>query len=132
MTIVALAIGAYLVFLLSGSRGFLKSKSNVFTFMSDSSDMAEGAPVRLNGIVVGKVSKVALSGSNDPNRVIRIDLEIQDEYLPAIPVDSGAKIASGNLLGTKSNRLLKVLAKVRRGCFAAREAQSQGPGHLPR
>ncbi len=33
--------------------------------MDDSSDLAEGAPVRLNGFAVGKVRKVGLSGSSE-------------------------------------------------------------------
>jgi phospholipid/cholesterol/gamma-HCH transport system substrate-binding protein len=107
MTVVALIIAGYLVFLLSGSRGFLKSKSTIYTYLGDSSDLAQGAPVRLNGIVVGKVSKVELSGSDEPGRVIKVDLEIQDEFMRAIPVDSSSKIASGNLLGTKYINITK-------------------------
>jgi phospholipid/cholesterol/gamma-HCH transport system substrate-binding protein len=101
VTIVALAILGYLIFLLSGTHGFFKGKSTIYTYLGDSSDLAQGAPVRLNGIVVGEVSKVELSGSSEPARVIRIDMEIKNEYMSAIPVDSGAKLASGNLLGTK-------------------------------
>jgi phospholipid/cholesterol/gamma-HCH transport system substrate-binding protein len=101
MTIVALGILAYLTVLLSGSHGFFKTKSSLFTYMGDSSDLAAGAPVRLNGIVIGEVRKVALSGSNEPGRVVKIDLEVDDGYMRAIPVDSQAKMASGNLLGTK-------------------------------
>src|SRR5271166_3853026 len=87
MSIVALAILGYLIFLLSGTHGFFKSKSNLFTYMGDSSDLAAGAPVRLNGVGIGTVRKVALSGSSDAGRVIRIDLEVDDDYMRAIPVD---------------------------------------------
>ncbi len=68
MAIAALAILGYLIVLLSGSHGFFKSKSTLLAFVGDSGDIAQGAPVRLNGIVVGKVKKVALSGSADPRR----------------------------------------------------------------
>lgn len=101
VTIVALAILGYLIFLLSGTHGFFKGKSTIYTYMGDSSDLAEGAPVRLNGIVIGEVRKVELSGSSEPGRVIKIDMEIKNDFMRAIPVDSGAKLASGNLLGTK-------------------------------
>ena len=101
MTIVALGILGYLVFLLSGAHGLFQSKSDIYTFMGDSSDLTDGAPVRLNGIIIGKVKKVALSGLSDPRRVIKIDMEIEDNYMPSIPVDSQAKISAGNLLGTK-------------------------------
>lgn len=107
MAVIALAILGYLVFLLSGNTGLFKGTSNIFTYMGDSGDLANGAPVRLNGIVVGKVRSVRLSGSNDPARVIRIDMEIQDEFLKDIPVDSQVQIAAGNLLGTKYINITK-------------------------
>jgi phospholipid/cholesterol/gamma-HCH transport system substrate-binding protein len=107
MTIVALSILGYLVFLISGTHGLFRGKATVFTFMGDSSDLAEGAPVRLNGIVIGKVSGVHLSGSNDPRRIIRIDLEIDNDFMSSVPVDSGAKISTGNLLGTKYINITK-------------------------
>ena len=97
----ALIIFAVLVFVLTSSRGLFKSRTELFTFMNDSAAVALGAPVRLNGIDVGRISAVNLSGSAEPNRVIRVTLEINDEFLAAIPVDSQATIAAENLLGTK-------------------------------
>jgi phospholipid/cholesterol/gamma-HCH transport system substrate-binding protein len=101
MTIVALAVLGALIFLMAGSKGLFKSKSPLYTFMGDSSAIADGAPVRLNGIYVGKVTKVTLSGLSDPGRVVKAEMQVDDEFLPSIPVDSLAKIAAENLLGTK-------------------------------
>jgi phospholipid/cholesterol/gamma-HCH transport system substrate-binding protein len=101
MAIVALALLAFLIFLLTGSQGLFTSRTEVFTYLDDSAAIAIGAPVRLNGIAVGRVERVALSGSNEPNRVIRLSLEVDDKYLPSIPTDSEATIAAENLLGTK-------------------------------
>ena len=75
--------------------------------MADSAALAEGAPVRLNGIVIGRVTKIALSGSDNPDRVVRMDLEIQDQYLSQIPVDSVAAIGAENVLGTKYINITK-------------------------
>jgi phospholipid/cholesterol/gamma-HCH transport system substrate-binding protein len=107
MAIVALALLGYLIILLSGNTGLFEGVSNVYTYLGDSGDLAEGAPVRLNGIVVGKVHKIQLSGSSDPQKVIRVDLEIQDKYMSAIPDDSEAQISAGNLLGTKYINITK-------------------------
>ena len=107
MGIISLGILGYLIFLLSSGHGLFKGKSNIYTYLGDSSDLADGAPVRLNGIVIGKVSGIRLSGSSDPRHVIRIDMEIEDDYMPAIPVDSQAKIAAGNLLGAKYINITK-------------------------
>ncbi|MGH9558278.1 MAG: MlaD family protein, partial [Bryobacteraceae bacterium] len=107
MAIVALIIAGGLIYLLSGTHGFFKSTSQVYVYMDDSSDMARGAPVRLNGILIGSVGSVALSGSDQPNRVVRITLNIDDKYMGQIPVDSKAQIAQPNLLGTRYINITK-------------------------
>jgi phospholipid/cholesterol/gamma-HCH transport system substrate-binding protein len=107
MAAVALIILGVLIFLLTGSANPFAAKSVVYTYLADSAALAEGSPVRLNGIVVGKVTKIALSGSKDPDRVVRMDLEIQDRYLPEIPVDSVAAIGAENVLGTKYINITK-------------------------
>src|SRR6266851_4748544 len=97
----ALALLAVLIFLMTSSKGLFKSRSEIYTYLDDSAAIAQGAPVRLNGITAGKVAAVALSGSNEPNRIVRITMEVNNEFLPLIPVDSMAGIAAENLLGTK-------------------------------
>lgn len=107
MAMVALALLGYLIFLLTGSGGFFESTAKVYTYMSDTGDLAEGAPVRLNGIVVGKITNVSLSGSDNPGRIIKVEMEIESKFLAAIPVDSVAAIDAGNLLGTKYINITK-------------------------
>jgi phospholipid/cholesterol/gamma-HCH transport system substrate-binding protein len=107
MAVFALVILGVLIFLLTGTSNPFAEKSVVYTFLSDSAALGENAAVRLNGIHVGKVTHIALSGSKDPNRVVRMDLEIEDKYLPAIPVDSVASIGAENILGTKYINITK-------------------------
>lgn len=97
----ALAILGFLVFLLAGTSGFFKSSAEVYTYFDDSANIAVAAPVTLNGITVGKVTHVDLSGSSQPGRIIKVKMQIEDQYMKAIPVDSIAIITAGNLLGTK-------------------------------
>ncbi|MDP9112770.1 MAG: MlaD family protein [Acidobacteriota bacterium] len=97
----ALALLAFLIFLMTSSNGLFVTRTDVYTFLDDSAAIATGAPVRLNGITVGRVGVLALSGSNEPNRIVRVTLQIENRYLPSIPVDSQAAIAAENLLGTK-------------------------------
>ena len=101
MTIAALVILGALLWLMAGSQGFFQTTVNVYTYLDDSAAVSEGAPVRLNGILIGKVSQVGLSGVSEPNRVVRVTMEIGDEFPQVIPVDSEAAIAAENLLGTK-------------------------------
>lgn len=107
MAIVAMAIVAVLIFLLTMEKSLFTRTFPLRTFMDDSSGMAEGAPVRLNGIPAGQVDALKLSGSNDPRRIVEIDMSIRYEYLTAIPKDSMAGISASNLLGDKFIDIIK-------------------------
>lgn len=116
MSAFALAILGVLVFLMTGTNGLFKSTSDVYTYFDDSANIAMAAQVTLNGITVGKVTHVGLSGSTEPGKIIKVTLQIQDDYLKSIPVDSHAEITAGNLLGTKyinikKGRSQQILAK---------------------
>ena len=110
MAVLALVILGVLIFLLTGTERPFTKRVTVYTFMEDSAALTKNSAVRLNGIQVGKVSNIALSGSNDPRRVIRMDLQIEDRYLSDIPVDSMAGIGAENLLGTKFINIKKGLS----------------------
>jgi phospholipid/cholesterol/gamma-HCH transport system substrate-binding protein len=101
LSVVAMGIVTVLIFLITGNTNPFESKSHIFTYMNDAAALAQGAPVNLNGIQVGKVTSIILSGSNDPRRVVRIDMEIPESRLSAIPLDSIASISAANVLGTK-------------------------------
>ena len=99
---VALLILAFLIILMSGVNPLFRRTTDVFTYLGDSVAMTEGAtPVRLNGILIGKVKKIELSGSTDPSRIVKLTLSIYDESMPLVPVDSQAKLAQQNLLGSR-------------------------------
>lgn len=101
MAAAALAILGVLVFLLAGTNGLFKSTSDIYTYFDDSAAIAVAAQVTLNGITIGKVTHVDLSGENKPGRIIKVKMQIEDEYMKSIPVDSLAVITAGNLLGAK-------------------------------
>jgi phospholipid/cholesterol/gamma-HCH transport system substrate-binding protein len=102
MAIAALLILAFLIILMSGTNPLFRRTTEVYTYLGDSVAMTEGAtPVRLNGIPIGKVKKIELSGSTDPNRIVKLTLSIYDESMPLVPVDSSAKLAQQNLLGSR-------------------------------
>ena len=101
MAIVAMVILGTLIFLLTAGGSLFRDTVALYTFMSDSGAMAQGSPVRLNGIVIGSVKNVRLSGDKTPGRAIRIELEVYEDMLKSIPVDSTAFISAENLLGTK-------------------------------
>jgi len=111
LALVALIILAILVFLLTGQTTLFQPKGQLVTYMDDSAAMTEGSPVRLNGILVGKVDKIALSGLNQARRIVRIDLQIASKWFDSIPVDSIASISAENVLGAKFINIKKGTAK---------------------
>jgi phospholipid/cholesterol/gamma-HCH transport system substrate-binding protein len=98
--IVALTCVALLVFLLTGNMQWFKKEIPLHVFTSDAAGLAKSSPVRINGIQAGTVTDVELSGETDPDRVIRIDLLIDEDMMKQIPADSIARISSDNLLGS--------------------------------
>src|SRR5579883_167772 len=97
----AMLIGAVLIFLLTGQTHLFEGEFDLRTFMDDSAGMSDNATVRLNGIPVGHITKVSLSGSRDPKRTVRIDMKIENKFLDQISDDSKAAISASNLLGDK-------------------------------
>jgi phospholipid/cholesterol/gamma-HCH transport system substrate-binding protein len=97
----SLVVLAVLIFLLTGSRALFQHNEMVRTYMADAAGMTESTPVRLNGILVGAVQDIRLSGSKDLKRAVAFELSIQGKYMKDIPEDSTAAITAANLLGNK-------------------------------
>jgi phospholipid/cholesterol/gamma-HCH transport system substrate-binding protein len=101
MAVIALVVLAVLLILLTGSQNPFAKRIVIYTYLNDSAAMTEGASVRLNGILVGKVHKIGLSGQSDPGRVIRMELQIDERFMQNIPVDSEIALSAENVLGAK-------------------------------
>lgn len=104
---VSMVIAGALIFLLTSQSNFFTGDFQLRTYMTDSAGMAENAQVRLNGIFIGHISKVQLSGSRDPKRTVEIQMKISKKYLDLIPDDSKAAISASNLLGDKYINITK-------------------------
>ena len=72
LAVVALTLMAVQVFLMTGDKSFFAREAVIYTFLDDSYAITPGAPVRLNGILIGKIQDVGLSGETTPNRMTRI------------------------------------------------------------
>jgi phospholipid/cholesterol/gamma-HCH transport system substrate-binding protein len=101
LAIFAMSILAVLIFLITGQTNLFESQVVVYTFMADAAALTNGAPVNLDGIPIGKVKAIRLSGSRDPMRLVRIDMQLPQHTLKDIPSDSLASISAANVLGTK-------------------------------
>ncbi len=101
MAMIALMLVAVLIFLMTGAESPFTDKSTIYTYLGDSAAMTEGSAVRLNGILIGKVKKIELSGSKDRRRTIRMSLQVEHQYLAMIPEDSLIAFSAENVLGAK-------------------------------
>ena len=101
MALIALAILAALIFLLTGADNPFAEKATLYTYLRDSAAMTEGSSVRLNGILIGKVKAIELTRDKDVNRTIRMTMQIDKDYLESIPVDSELGFSAESVLGEK-------------------------------
>ena len=101
MAIAAMIILGVLIFLLTGNTKIFVKQDELYTYMNDATGVTTGSPVRLNGILAGKVEDVGLTGDTRPGRIVKMTLKVDHKMLQQIPVDSRAAIAAENLLGTK-------------------------------
>ena len=96
------AVVTILVWLLTdGGAGLFATSVHLTTFMPDATGLEADAPVRLDGIRVGTVKHVAISGFLDHQRAVRVDLQIQKSYLAKIPADSLTSVGSDTMVGDK-------------------------------
>lgn len=100
MAIASITILVVLVFLITGRGGLFTKTAQIRTYVDDSSALKVGQPVRLNGIEVGNVKSVGLSGQGG-GRTIEIVMSIRREYVPSIPTDSKAAISPEGVFGDK-------------------------------
>lgn len=101
MAIVSMVILGILIFLITGNLHLFEAKAELYTFLSDTASLTEKSGVRLNGIPIGQVKKITFSGSRDPRRVVKVDIQVTEKMLQQIPIDSIAGISASNVLGDK-------------------------------
>jgi phospholipid/cholesterol/gamma-HCH transport system substrate-binding protein len=107
----AVAVVGILIYLISGGgRELFQRKVTLRTFVADGTGLEKKGLVEVNGIKVGKISSVELSHSNEPSRVVRVNISVDQKYLSSIPVDSRTEITADNLLGDKYINIRKGIA----------------------
>jgi len=104
VSVLAVAAALILATLLYEMYGglLLSPKTVIYLYIPDASGLvATESPVRVDGIDVGRVSGVELSGSPDPNRAVKVTLQFYRDRLRGVPGDSVAQISSDSLIGDK-------------------------------
>lgn len=100
VSLVATLILLTLVYLLAGQT-LLHEKVGLYVFVPDATGIAPGAPIEVDGIDAGTVESVALTGSSQPDRVVKLTLNLLRDRLSSITADSYVQITAESLVGDK-------------------------------
>ena len=94
----AVAVLGTMVYLLTGG-SLLEQRAQIYLYIPDATGLEKGSPVRVDGIDVGKVSAVELTGSNQPERIVRVTLAVTRDRLASFTADSVAQLSADSLVG---------------------------------
>src|SRR5260370_3012296 len=84
------------------SSGVFRAKYQIQIFVHEAEGVCVGAPVRLDGMPIGSVSRVELaSNSTDSARRIEIVLRVEKRFQNMIHEDSNASLLREGLLGER-------------------------------
>jgi phospholipid/cholesterol/gamma-HCH transport system substrate-binding protein len=100
-----LAVLAVAIFYVTGA-GFLGPKYRIKTYLPEVSGLAPGAPVKLDGVVIGNVDLIELVPRNngrppDPKHNIMVDMRLEKRFQDEILTDSTASLVTEGLLGNR-------------------------------
>jgi phospholipid/cholesterol/gamma-HCH transport system substrate-binding protein len=98
LILVAILILSVLFYLLTGGTLF-QQKASLYLYIPDATGLGSGSPVRVDGINVGTVRSIELSGSNNPSRIVRVSISVDQANLRGIPEDSHAQLSAYTLVG---------------------------------
>ncbi len=105
--IAGLILSGLVIFLIGDERLFFSSSSTFTTRFADVQGLKSGAPIRMNGIDVGHVSKVGYGEGKDDDGLIHVELSIVKASVNRVRTDRKATIATKGLLGDKMIDLAK-------------------------
>jgi phospholipid/cholesterol/gamma-HCH transport system substrate-binding protein len=95
-----LVVSGIVIFLIGDEKRLFDAKLTYHTSFSDVQGLKTGAPVRLGGIDIGTVSRVAHADNAMDNRLY-VDMHIVKRESPRIKQDTVAKVNNKGLLGDK-------------------------------
>lgn len=105
-----LVLAAVTIFYVTGVR-FWGAKYRLVTYMPEVNQLATGAPVDLDGILVGNVQSFSFTPHpEDEDHAVTIVMEIDQRFQSQIRTDSAASLATQGLLGDRYVSLTRGLA----------------------
>lgn len=87
-----------LIFLMSGTTGIFTKKLTLFLYQDNAGGLRVGAPVRLEGVDIGNVTKIGVVPNHGADPV-QIQMKISSRFQPLIKENSTATLATAGVLG---------------------------------
>src|SRR5262245_47698739 len=94
VSVVAIALSMLMIFLLGSGGGFFWQRYSLKVLFDNVAGLKSGAPVRIAGVEVGKVSDVQFIGEK-----VDVTVEIAKEHRPRVTTSSRATLGQVSLLG---------------------------------
>jgi phospholipid/cholesterol/gamma-HCH transport system substrate-binding protein len=94
----ALTVIAILIFLMTGATGLFTHKLILRAYFENASGLRVGAPVRLEGVDVGNVTRIAVVTSH-PLSPVEVTMKVATRYRMGLRKDSVATLATAGVLG---------------------------------
>ena len=89
-----------LLFLMSGTAGIFTRRITVTSYFDNASGLRVGAPVRLNGVDIGNVTKINIVTSKDKQLTpVEVVMKITTKYHEALRRDSVTSLETAGVLG---------------------------------
>ena len=87
-----------LIFLMSGTGGWLTAKITLRSYFDNAAGLREGAPVRLAGVDIGNVTKVEIV-QGKPATPVEVTMKVNTKYLFNLRKDSVTLMSTAGILG---------------------------------
>ena len=91
---------AVLIFLMSGTGGFLTRKIAVKSYFDNAGGLREGAPVRLAGVDIGNVTRIRVVSDPDKRLTpVEVTMKVSTQYRDNLRADSITSLSTAGVLG---------------------------------
>jgi phospholipid/cholesterol/gamma-HCH transport system substrate-binding protein len=91
---------AVLIFLMSGTGGWFTPKLVIRSYFDNAGGLRVGAPVRLNGVDIGNVTKIRVVSSADRKQTpVEVTMKVSTTYKENLRKDSVTSLSTAGVLG---------------------------------
>ncbi|MGA9585927.1 MAG: MlaD family protein [Terracidiphilus sp.] len=99
LVLAAMAVLVLVILLMSSSEGGLFTKKLVLrTYFDNAGGLKAGAPVTLEGVTIGNITKIRVVPERSP-KPVEVTMRVGGKYIQDLHVDSKASIAQAGVLG---------------------------------